>query len=72
MGQLDLPDGRCISVSLPERALTELRKTGPKATTVSGRVFGDPSVNREITSMEIEGRKIGLGLCGNFFVFVPD
>lgn len=72
MGRLELPDGRCISVSLPVRDLNSLRQGGPREMTVSGHVYGDPSAGREVTSMEIEGRKIGLGLCGNFFVFVPD
>ena len=72
MGQLILPDGRCISVSLPENDLAALRKTGPTEMTVTGRVFGDPSGDREVTSMEIDGRKVGLGLCGDFFLFVPD
>lgn len=72
MGELRLSDGRCISVSLPASKLESLRQSGPEEMTVSGRVYGDPSADREVTSMEIAGREIGLGLCGDFFVFVPD
>jgi hypothetical protein len=72
MGELKLADGRCISVSLPLSKLNSLRQSGPVEMTVSGRVYGDPSADREIASMEIAGRQIGLGLCGNFFVLVPD
>jgi len=71
MGELKLPDGRCISVSLPPSKMDSLRKSGPVEMTVSGVVYGDPSADREIASMEIAGRQIGLGLCGNFFVLVP-
>lgn len=72
MGELKLADGRCISVSLPASKLESLRQSGPVEMTVRGQVYGDPSRDREVSSMEIAGRKIGLGLCGNFFVFVPD
>jgi hypothetical protein len=72
MGELKLPDGRCISVSLPASKLDALRQSGPVEMTVRGQVYGDPSGDREVSSMEIAGREIGLGLCGNFFVFVPD
>lgn len=72
IGSLALADGRCVSISLPDTEMEALRQTGPSEMTVSGRVYGDPSTDREVASMEIDGRNIGLGLCGNFFVFVPD
>jgi len=40
--------------------------------TGTGEVYSDPSRVTEVAYMEIEGRKIGLGLCGGFLVFVPD
>ncbi|MEP3052470.1 MAG: hypothetical protein ABJP48_06945 [Erythrobacter sp.] len=70
MGELELPDGRCVSVSLPRAELADLRENGPRRMTVQGQVFGDPSGSIEFVTLEIEGRKIGLGLCGDFFVFV--
>ena len=73
MGELTLADGQCISVSLPRRIISELRATGPRQMVVSGRSFGDPSRSiEEVVTLEIEGRKIGLGLCSDFFVFVSN
>jgi hypothetical protein len=72
MGQLELPDGRCVSISLPPQVLRKLRENGPRRMTVTGQVFGDPSGNTEIATLEVQRRKIGLGLCGDFFVFVAD
>ena len=71
MGRLVLPDGRCVAISLPETDIASLRQQGPQLMTVSGRVYGDPSAETEVAYLEIEGRRVGLGLCGNFFVFVP-
>lgn len=69
MGRLDLGDGTCVSVSLPRAQIADLRRTGPRIMTVRGRVYGEPPADR-VVIMEIQGRKIGLGLCGDFFVFV--
>ena len=69
MGKLDLPDGRCVSISLPAQMLYELQQSGPAEVTVRGRVFEkEPNVQ----VMTVEGRTIGLGECGNFFLFVYD
>jgi hypothetical protein len=70
MGRLELPEGRCVSLSLPESEIAALQRDGPRIMTVSGRVYGDPSTDQEVAWLEIEGRRVGLGLCGNFFVFV--
>jgi hypothetical protein len=70
--QFDLPDGRCINVSLPPAKLERLRRNGPIEMTVTGEVYGDPSAAGEEVVLQIEGRTIGFGLCGDFFVFVPD
>jgi hypothetical protein len=35
--------------------------------TVTGWVYGQP---RDDVVLEIQGRKIGLGECGDFFIFV--
>jgi hypothetical protein len=69
MGKLDLPDGRCISVSLPGEMLAGLEQNGPAEVTIRGRVHEVPS---DVTSMTVEGRTIGLGMCGSFFLFVYD
>lgn len=70
MGRMTLADGRCVSISLPPDRIRDLRERGPAVTTVTGRVYGDPSVDEEIGYLEIRGRRIGLGLCDDFFVFV--
>lgn len=70
MGQLDLADGRCVAVSLPQQMLLELQQQGPTEVTVRGRVF---DVARNSQAMTVEGRSIGLGLCGgDFILFVYD
>lgn len=70
--QFDLPDGRCINVSLPPAKLERLRRTGPVEMTVTGEVYWEPSAPGEEFVLQIDGRTIGFGLCGDFFVFVPD
>ncbi len=70
--QFNLPDGRCINVSLPLERFERLRRAGPIEMTVTGEVYRDPSAAGEDTVVQIEGRTVGLGLCGDFFVFVPD
>jgi hypothetical protein len=70
--QFNLPDGRCINVSLPRERLELLRRNGPIEMTVTGEVYRDPSVAGEDAVLQINGRTIGFGLCGDFFVFVPD
>jgi hypothetical protein len=72
MGQLDLGSGTCVSVALPSRIIAELRRDGPRTMTVTGEVYGDPFESDSEIRLEIQGRKIGLGLCGDFFLFVPD
>ena len=70
MGQLDLADGRCVAVSLPQQMLLELQQQGATEVTVRGRVF---EVERNSRAMTVEGRPIGLGLCGgDFILFVYD
>src|SRR5262245_52758245 len=73
MGQMMLANGECVAVSLPERALAELRAQGPHEARVSGRVFEDPGSGNSIAQVLINGRRVGRGLCGGqFFVFVYD
>lgn len=71
MGRLQLADGRCVSVSLPREQIVNLRRDGPQVMTVTGRVYGEPPEDQDVI-LEIQGRNIGLGLCDDFFVFVPD
>ena len=71
--QLDLGNGRCINVSLPPERLEELRRRGPTEMTITGAVYWEPSGSGgEESVLEINGRRIGYGLCGRFFVYVRD
>jgi len=69
MGKLDLPDGRCVSASLPAQMIHELQQSGGNDVTIRGRVHRIPA-NTQV--MTVEGRTIGLGDCGNFILFVYD
>jgi hypothetical protein len=70
MAEVALNDGKCVRVSLPEVEIARLRGDGPKPMTLSGRVYGDPPRTDEVVTFEVNGRKIGLGTCGDFFVFI--
>ena len=74
MAKLELGDGRCVDVSLPSARLEQLKRGGSSQMTVNGYVYGYPSDNggNDVVAMEIEGRKIGFGQCGGFFLFVED
>ena len=69
MGRLDLPDGRCVAVSLPGEMLARLEVAGPTEVTIRGRVH---EVAPDTATMTVEGRTIGVGLCGDFVLFVYD
>jgi hypothetical protein len=69
--KLQLDDGRCVNVSLPRERWDALRASGPTEMTIMGGVYREPqSQNGEEVVLEINGRTIGFGLCGDFFVFV--
>lgn len=70
MAEVQLADGRCVSVSLPDRLMSSLKHGGPRVMSITGEVFTDPPI--DVVSVEVNGRRIGLGACGDFFVFVPD
>lgn len=71
MGRMDLPDGDCVAVSLPDGAVNRLFASGPYATTVRGRRFDDPAAPNNQVQINVNGRQVGSGLCGGgFFLFV--
>jgi len=71
--RLELDDGSCVNVSLPPAQWAELRRSGATEMTVSGEVFFEPAPgNGEESIIEIDGRRIGFGLCGPLFIFVPE
>lgn len=69
IGKLHLDDGTCVNVSLPERESRRLSGQPAQMRMITGSVF--PYV-QEDTFMEyrVNGRQIGYGLCGSYFVFV--
>ena len=69
MGELALPDGRCVSVSMPAQMMLELQQSGPVEVTVRGRRHEIPQGTQAMT---VEGRTIGIGSCGEFLLFVLD
>lgn len=70
MAEVALGGERCVRVSLSDKAISRLRRDGPQIITASGVVYRDPSRNEEVAFMEVNRRRVGLGTCGDFFVFV--
>lgn len=72
VGEMTLSSGHCVRVSLPEREVARLRSQGPAQRTISGQVFGDPPRDVEVAFLTVSGRRVGLGTCGDFFIFERD
>ncbi len=69
IGRLTLDEGGCVNVSLPVQASRALLNHAPTTMTVRGKVF--PYVHDDnLLELQINGRSVGYGLCGDFFVFV--
>jgi hypothetical protein len=69
--ELLLGDGRCVNVSFPRERWAQLKLLGPREMVITGRVYQEPpNEDGRESIMKINGRTIGLGLCGNFFLFV--
>lgn len=68
VGILELPDG-CLNVSIPEGKAKALFLRPPEVRTFRGRLF-PYSVGDTVFEHRINGRKIGMGLCGESFLFV--
>ena len=69
IAELRLADGRCVNVSLPISLSRKLLRQAPRAMSVHGAVLGYP-IGEDVSHFEVNGRRIGFGECGNFFVFV--
>lgn len=69
IGELRFPDGRCVNVSLPISQSRKLMGQVPVAMSVRGVVLGFP-FGENLSHFEVNGRRVGFGTCGNFFVFV--
>ena len=72
VAHIEVGDGKCVRASLPDAEIARLRSEGPRVMTVTGRVYGDPPRAQEVAFLEVEGRTVGLGTCGDFFVFVDE
>lgn len=69
MGKLQLEGGSCVSASLPLAMIETLEKSGTRQTVLSGTIFPIPT-DIEVASISVNQRKIGLGICGNFYLYV--
>ena len=69
MGKLTLPDDRCVNVSFDEKMIEKIETKKDKKILVKGRSlpgFADET----LASLKVNGRRIGLSQCGDFYVFV--
>ncbi len=69
IGRLELADGSCVNVSLPDRQ-SKILSLGPdKKMVLRGYVL--PYVHDDaFIEYRVNGRSVGFGLCGEKFVFV--
>lgn len=69
IGKLILGDGSCINVSLSDSVSKSLLGKSESYYVVHGFVFPYPA-SEDILRFEVNGRDIGFGLCGPFYIFV--
>jgi hypothetical protein len=70
IGELRLADGTCINVSLPERESAKLLGKPPVHRKIAGLVFPFPFSDETMLGWKVNGRKVGFGTCGKYYVFV--
>ena len=68
IGKLTLPDGKCVNVSLSDEESRRMTGAAPKEGSFTGRAL--PYVRDPSLVPLINGRRVGMGLCGDFYVFV--
>lgn len=69
IGRLQLDDGSCVNVSFAERQSRRLSEQPAQVRTITGKVFPYVYENTFI-EYRVNGRLIGYGQCGRYFVFV--
>jgi hypothetical protein len=69
IGTVRLDDGSCINVSLPERQSRSIQGQPPRRMSLIGKVVPFP-YGEDVLSFKVNGRKVGYGRCGSYFVFV--
>ena len=68
IGKIHIDGGGCVNVSLPEAESRRRSGQPMQMITVTGKVF--PYVyENTLIEYRINNRKIGYGLCGDYFVF---
>jgi len=77
IGRLTLGNGDCLNVSLSPRRSRALLGRPAQQVTVSGQVLPYPEVSLDsqdseylVLSYSVNGRKVGQGRCGKYFLFV--
>lgn len=71
MGRLSLPGGSCILVSLPRKTVEGFLFKPEQPMSIAGDVY-PASGGDDVATLTVRGRRVGWGLCGDFYVFVPD
>lgn len=69
MARLELADGKCVNISLPRSHIKKLERSQEVYRGYYGQVFPG-SRDSTFVSLKVNGRKIGVSQCGNFYVFV--
>ena len=68
IGRLTLPDGKCVNISLPDEESKRIMGAPPANASFTGRAL--PYVRDSSLVPLINGRRVGMGLCGDFYIFV--
>lgn len=68
IGKLDMENGDCLNVSLPDAVSEEHIYKNPTKMKLTGRWL--PYVKQNGLVVTVNGRKIGEGLCGDHYLFV--
>jgi len=71
LGNMLLPDGMCINVSLPDEQSKRLLGKPPVRMEIQGPVLPFP-YDEDAISFKVNGRKVGFGNCGDFYIFVKE
>lgn len=69
MGRLQLGDASCVNISLSQHAIQQAERRPGRFQKLSGKVKHG-QMDENMTSVTVNGRRIGLSQCGDFYVFV--
>lgn len=65
--------GKCINLSVPDESWNRLKEIQNRLVQAKGRVISIPTNEfGEDIILEIDGRRIGYGKCGNFIIYVSN